>query len=131
MQNFGFGKNNTKTHFRRMQTMPESTMPFNWRSKRGRLSILVRSKRRDKVGFLIETRPSNSFFYRYFWQIKNYLWKRIQNFRHFEIIRSRCEFEMVRCIYEIKFGYNITPAYVSFLRANFLEFWKRIFGVFA
>uniref|UniRef100_A0A0K0ESL9 Agrin n=1 Tax=Strongyloides stercoralis TaxID=6248 RepID=A0A0K0ESL9_STRER len=25
--------------------------------------------------------------------------------------RSRCEFEMLRCIYEIKYGYNITEAY--------------------
>lgn len=25
--------------------------------------------------------------------------------------KSRCEFEMVRCIYEIKFGYNVTAAY--------------------
>uniref|UniRef100_A0AC35U7Q2 Agrin n=1 Tax=Rhabditophanes sp. KR3021 TaxID=114890 RepID=A0AC35U7Q2_9BILA len=26
--------------------------------------------------------------------------------------RSKCEFEMLRCIYEIKYGYNITEAYV-------------------
>ena len=29
--------------------------------------------------------------------------------------KSKCEFEMLRCIYEAKFGYNITAAYVSFL----------------
>ena len=27
--------------------------------------------------------------------------------------KSKCEFEMLRCIYEVKFGYNITEAYVS------------------
>ena len=27
--------------------------------------------------------------------------------------KSKCEFDVLRCIYEIKFGYNITSAYVS------------------
>lgn len=27
--------------------------------------------------------------------------------------KSKCEFEMLRCVYRIKYGYNITPAYVS------------------
>ena len=28
--------------------------------------------------------------------------------------KSKCEFEVLRCIYEIKFGYNITAAYVKY-----------------
>lgn len=28
--------------------------------------------------------------------------------------KRKCEFELLRCIYQRKFGYNITVAYVSF-----------------
>lgn len=27
--------------------------------------------------------------------------------------KTKCEFEMLQCIYEAKFGYNITKAYVK------------------
>lgn len=30
--------------------------------------------------------------------------------------KSKCEFEMLRCIYKLKFGYNITRAYASFYK---------------
>lgn len=33
--------------------------------------------------------------------------------------KTLCEFEMLRCIYRAKFGYNITEAYVSVLHRMF------------